>query len=626
MSASADEQILGKRRRNTHIFAPAEGLHYVEPQWVSVRLFETERFPGPIWDPFVGWGRVAEAARAAGYQTRATDKFDRGYKHLDGIQDFLDIDRIDPGVALVSNPPFVDEILTHAIGLNPVKMALIWPLARIVAAWPRLVNAPLARILMLTPRPSIPPGSYLAAGRKPQDARPEFAWMIFERGHRGAPELGWLHRDRGLISTLPPPSAPTSPPSAPATPLPNAPVAPPPSALPGSTGAPPTNTSAPAEPVHSRFGGSVAVRVLRCPASVSFVEKVPAYLRKASSYAARGVALHAAMVRLLDDDAPPLEDLVGQTFNDYVITADDVENALRPTFVYVDELLSRPGAEFYLERRVAFPTVAGAYGTTDLLVRTENAVYVLDFKFGAGVRVLALTPDGDTDIINPQLLFYAAGARHSLPQFFAGIENVTLTIVQPTVAEQLDAEMVSSVTVTAAELDEFIAIYRNACAEALSDTPHLERGTWCRFCPAKPICPLHTGPLFDLAQFAALMPAAFAAPPAKEAYLRLLASGLDLLDAVKDLRTALHDQAKRALESGDIVPGYTLSGGRAERHWRDEAEVYDALSRLGLIHNDMIEETLRSPRQMELSTTLADLLTPPLVANPFSTMRASLRR
>ena len=129
-----------------------------------------------------------------------------------------------------------------------------------------------------------------------------------------------------------------------------------------------------------------------------------------------------------------------------------------------------------------------------------------------------------------------------------------------------DAEMASSATVTHAELDEFIAIYRAACEEALSEAPRLERGPWCRFCPAKPICPAHTGPLLDLAQFVVPTPAT---PPPKE-YLQLLAAGLDLVDAVKDMRTALHDQAKRALENGDQVPGYALSAGRAERHWRDE--------------------------------------------------------
>jgi hypothetical protein len=44
------------------------------------------------------------------------------------------------------------------------------------------------------------------------------------------------------------------------------------------------------EPAHSKFGGSVATRVLRCPASVGLVEKVPTHLRKTSSYAARDAA------------------------------------------------------------------------------------------------------------------------------------------------------------------------------------------------------------------------------------------------------------------------------------------------------------------------------------------------
>ena len=361
--------------------------------------------------------------------------------------------------------------------------------------------------------------------------------------------------------------------------------------------------SADAAPAHSRFGGSGAARVLRCSASVGFVEKVPAYLRRISADANRGTALHAAMT-LLIDNARSLDSLVGEIINDYVIARDDVENALRPAYAYVESLLNAPKAEFYLEQRVAFPTVPGAFGTVDLLVRIGSTVHVPDFKFGPGVRVLALYADGDEDVLNAQLMFYAAAARHSLPDFFAGVKDIILTIVQP-VSIEPDAEMVSSVTVTHAELDEFIAIYRAACEEALSPTPRLERGAWCRFCPARPICPLHTAPLLNLAQFVVPTPLAFdgalATPPAKEAYLQALADGLNLVDAVKDIRTALHDQAKRALEQGDSVPGFALSRGRAERHWRDdERTAIAALEHLGLTRDDIIAEEMRSPKQVEI--------------------------
>jgi hypothetical protein len=172
-------------------------LHYLEPPWCSVRLFEAEQFPGLVWDPFCGWGRVIEAARAAGYATRATDIADRGYAQLDGIQDFLKVDHLDRDVSIVGNPPFTDAIVQHAIALDPVKMALIWPFARIVAAWPWLAAAPLAHLWMLTPRPAMPPASYIAAGQKPEGARVEHCWLIFERGHREPAQLGWLRRDGG---------------------------------------------------------------------------------------------------------------------------------------------------------------------------------------------------------------------------------------------------------------------------------------------------------------------------------------------------------------------------------------------------------------------------------------------
>src|SRR5215472_5640705 len=187
----------------------------------------------------------------------------------------------------------------------------------------------------------------------------------------------------------------------------------------------------PLKPAQSPFGGSVAARILRCPASMGLVERVPAYLRKVSTYADRGTALHAALALLLDDDAPFPESLAGETFGNYTITSDDIATALRPALDFVNRLLDAPGAEFYLERRVSFPTIPNTFGTCDLLIRIGGAIYVIDFKFGSGVLVRALVPDGDEDV---------------MPEFFAGVEDIVLTILQP-VSIEPDAEMVSSVTV-----------------------------------------------------------------------------------------------------------------------------------------------------------------------------------
>jgi hypothetical protein len=313
--------------------------------------------------------------------------------------------------------------------------------------------------------------------------------------------------------------------------------------------------NAPLQPVHSNFGGSVAARILRCPASVGLVRKVPACLRRTSSYAERGTTCHTA-IGLLIEKKRRIDELAGETFNNYTLTADDVALALRPVYDYVMALLNAPEAEYYLEQRVTFPTIANAFGTCDLLIRVGSTVYVIDFKFGAGVRVRALYPDGDDDVINAQPAFYAVAARHSLPKFFAGVDKIKLTILQPQSIE-LDATMVSSVTITHDELDEFIAVYGAACEEALSPTPRLQRGLHCRFCPARPICPEHTRPLLDLAQF--VMPAPPAALADRTAYLQALAAGLDLVDAVKDIRTATACPATRCRPAVPSAIGAMMS-------------------------------------------------------------------
>jgi hypothetical protein len=199
----------GKRPKNTHIFDKEEYDCYVEPHWCSVRLFEAEQFPGLVHDPFCGTGRVVSAARAAGYDVRATDIVDYGYAGLDEVKDFLTIDNIGPDTSLVSNPPFEDEILQHVIDLDPIKAAMIWPLARLVAAGEWLSRAPLAHIWMLTPRPPMPPLSYIQAGFKPEGGRVEHCWLVFARGHHKLRTIGWLPRDpeyipdaRGVVSRI----------------------------------------------------------------------------------------------------------------------------------------------------------------------------------------------------------------------------------------------------------------------------------------------------------------------------------------------------------------------------------------------------------------------------------------
>jgi hypothetical protein len=190
------------RARATHIFDRDPGDHYVEPRWCSSRLFDCEPFEGAIVDPCCGFGYIPDSANAHGYQTEARDVVDRGYPGTI-VADFLQADAssIDN---IVMNSPYkghrgglLKTFVTQAVEVSRRKVAAFVPLARLNAAWPWLRPLPLTRVWLLQPRPSCPPGWYITKGKKPKGGRPDYCWLIFDRGHNGTPAFGWLTRDGG---------------------------------------------------------------------------------------------------------------------------------------------------------------------------------------------------------------------------------------------------------------------------------------------------------------------------------------------------------------------------------------------------------------------------------------------
>ena len=178
--------ISGNRRRNSHIFARARNDLYVEPPWCSTRLFAVETFPEPVWDCCCGTATIVKSACAAGLRYAASD--------ISTGRDFL-IERalIPPPFSVVTNPPYAiaREIVERALELGAVKVAFLFPVARTNAAWRWLESLPLARLYLLTPRPSVPP----ITAKKVGGGRVDFCWLVLDRRHKGRPTFGWLHRD-----------------------------------------------------------------------------------------------------------------------------------------------------------------------------------------------------------------------------------------------------------------------------------------------------------------------------------------------------------------------------------------------------------------------------------------------
>ena len=196
-----------KRVRQSHIFAKEKHGHYVEPRWCSQRLFMVENFGGPglvVWDPACGWGHILETGLAADYRTVGSDVVDRLKTSRKAVKfqiaDFLEGEPAYGNVtSIVCNPPFdyVEEFCERALELATYKVAMLCLLRRLPAArW--LEQLPLEHVYLLSPRPSMPPGSWIEKGNKPGGGTQDFCWLVFNKMTRPQTRrLAWLHRDIG---------------------------------------------------------------------------------------------------------------------------------------------------------------------------------------------------------------------------------------------------------------------------------------------------------------------------------------------------------------------------------------------------------------------------------------------
>lgn len=185
------------KRRDSHVWKRDEHDWYLEPSWTSERLFDEERFDGGIWDPACGEGRIIDAAKSRSVSAVGTDLIDRAngrFQQLDFMEKYF---RSAPNI--VSNPPFkhAEAFVARALKLATGKVAMLLPLTWMSrdarSRW--LEGSGLRRVWVITPRPSMPPGTAIAAGHKPGQGSQDFAWFVWLKGYDGHPETRWLRRN-----------------------------------------------------------------------------------------------------------------------------------------------------------------------------------------------------------------------------------------------------------------------------------------------------------------------------------------------------------------------------------------------------------------------------------------------
>jgi hypothetical protein len=230
--------------------------------------------------------------------------------------------------------------------------------------------------------------------------------------------------------------------------------------------------------------------------------------------------------------------------------------------------------DYEVEQRVGFGDfLPGVFGSADLLGRIGDTAVVLDWKFGSGVPVEAEE--------NAQGLFYACAARRTdlTKWIFKDATKVKIVIVQPPSIKVWET--------TPERLDLFEVQLASAVLEAKQDDAMLSAGKWCKWCAAKPVCPVMTGEVerVKTAQIAAL--------PAD-----LIGGYLKTADQLEAWIAELRALAFTMLESGATVPGYKLVAKRATRSWANE-ETAKALLLEHLPESELMETKMSSPAVVE---------------------------
>ena len=318
---------------------------------------------------------------------------------------------------------------------------------------------------------------------------------------------------------------------------------------------------------HSRIvGGSTAKRVINCPGSVALVDKMPP--KPSTKYADEGTLLHDVIAKVLDSETAQPEDFLGTKYEDVTLTQDLIDRKLRPALAAFDEICGDEGMAYAVESVVDFGDfLPDVFGSADVLGRIGDRAYVLDWKFGDGVPVGAEE--------NYQLMFYAAAAmRTKATQWvFKDCADVEMVIIQPPSVKR----WVTSVE----RIKDFEGQLFAAVNRALKPDAPMAAGDHCRWCAAKPVCPLMTGAVDRVAKASLdIMP------------VDQIANYLDQIPMLENFIKELQQLAHGLIEEGKAIPGWKLVNKRATRQWTDADKAVAFLSQSGI---EPFEEKLITP-------------------------------
>lgn len=315
-----------------------------------------------------------------------------------------------------------------------------------------------------------------------------------------------------------------------------------------------------AEKAHATYSASGSDRWLNCPGSIALTEDAPP--QRESDYAAEGTKAHAYLEMILKAYLTPKgkpRSLLLELHRSNPADVEMIEHAWAAAKWIIERTEETKGT-LHAETKVdATPfTKEGQFGTADaLIVELFGTLYVVDFKYGAGVPV---------DVVeNTQMLYYALGASHQHDHNFT---EVVMVIIQPR-ADHADGP-IRSWTLSIDELLEWEGKFKDGVEACEKPDAELRSGDWCRWCPAKTICPEVSTRAMAQAQIDfAPETKELKMPEPKGIAIRYLPEVLNAADKIEAWIAGVREHAFHVLERGEKIRGWKLVEKRSIRKWID---------------------------------------------------------
>jgi hypothetical protein len=338
---------------------------------------------------------------------------------------------------------------------------------------------------------------------------------------------------------------------------------------------------------HKKFSASQADRYLNCPGSIRLAEGVPSLPESAA--AREGTDAHFVLETILTDLISGKKEDVSKFQKDKKkYSPEMISHAVNAA----KEITRRApkGAKLFCEQKVdndlkyIDPDFGGTLDAA--IAEPFGRLEVIDYKYGAGIPVDAAD--------NPQLIAYALALYNRFDRNFS---EIRITIIQPRAFHE-SGNVVRSWDTTPEVLEHWELKFKKGIKACRDPKAPVAAGDWCRFCPAKHICPAVSTDAMKQAQidFAPDKGLTAALEPA-DVEVGRLAVALSAADKLEHWIAGVKARAYEVLNAGGVVPGYKLVPKRASRVWVDPDKAFKTAFKE--LKGVAFDYKLKSPAQLE---------------------------